>query len=89
MNKPIWVFGNVFYECHPNCHKVNNYEELFSLLNNRHILPDTENINRKFVYAYYLSSYEGNLYYMLGQKGYSDDDFVKPYVKAIHDRFKK
>ena len=89
MKKPVWIFGNVFYESHPNCRKLSSFSELFDQLNNTSISEDTENINRRFVYAYKQSSYIGNIYYSLGGKDYVSDMFVKPFVAAINDRFEK
>lgn len=87
MNKPVWIFGNVFYESHPNCRKLNGFLELFDQLNDTSIYDDTENINRRFVYAYRKSSYIGNIYYGLGTVNYTIDMFVEPFVAAVNERF--
>lgn len=84
--KPVFVFGNVFYECHPNCRKLNSFETLEQQLKDLSVDNNPE-INLRFISAYRKISFEGNIYYFLGEKGYSTENFTEPFIKAINERF--
>lgn len=62
LNKPVFVFGDVFYDFHPLCTKLKSYDELFVLLNS---MPkvNIEYDPKKFIYAYLLSTYDGVIKY--------------------------
>jgi hypothetical protein len=85
-NKPVFIFGNVFYECHPNCRKLSSFNSLENELNNLSI-DNNPDINRRFVYAYKKILYPGNIGYSLGGKEYQTKDFVEPFIEAINERF--
>jgi hypothetical protein len=85
MNKPVYVFGNVFYECHPNCRKVLSYEELYSKLFDL-TTDNNKSLNRCFIYAYTQIAYPGNIYYNISSN-YADDYFTRPFINAINKRF--
>lgn len=86
LQKPVYVFGNVFYECHPNCRKINSFDDLFEKLCDLTVNKDP-NINRAFIGAYRKITFQGNIYYHIGGDDYTTDDFVKPIIKAIDERF--
>ncbi len=86
LNKPVYVFGNVFYECHPNCRKIDRFDDLFEKLCDLTVNKDP-NINRAFIGAYRKITFQGNIYYHIGGDDYTTDDFVKPIIKAIDERF--
>ncbi|WP_047445998.1 hypothetical protein [Alistipes sp. ZOR0009] len=85
MNKPVFIFGETFYKAHPNCVKLNNYEELFNILKNTKVTISNE-VNQKFIAAYLRISYEGNIYYSLSNQ-YKDSQFVDPFINAINEKF--
>jgi hypothetical protein len=87
MQKPVYVLGNVFYECHPNCRKITSYDELYDELSNR-VVDDRKSLNRCFIYAYKQISHLGNIYYNISTE-YRDEDFTIPFINAINERFSK
>lgn len=88
MNKPVWVFGNVFYMHHPNCRKINNYDQLFSSLSDLSIMNNSDEINGKFIQAYKNISYPGSISYHIWEKSYDAERFIKTFKPAIYDYFK-
>lgn len=84
-NKPVFVFGNVFYQCHPNCFKINSYDQLENILNTQ-IKRDLE-INKRFVLAYYKNTVEGNVYYNLPNVNFTQESFNKQFSTAINEKF--
>lgn len=68
MNKKIVVLGNVFYECHPNCIKLKDFENLFSVLNSIEEPIVDQELSRRFIAAYRCVTYEGNVAYPLYEK---------------------
>lgn len=87
LNKPVFVFGNVFYECHPNCRKIYDFENFHNQILDLSVNKDPD-INRRFIVAYKNSSYEGNIYYSLF-KNYKIKDFTEPFINALNERFHK
>lgn len=85
MSKPVFVFGNVFYHIHPNCRKLNGFENLDRELRNLEVVEDSE-INRRFIAAYKNTSYPGNVYYSLSDN-FEVDKFAKPFIAAMNVRF--
>lgn len=85
MNKPVFIFGNVFYECHPNCRKLYSYESLFVSLKDLSVLQDKQ-INHRFIGAYYKITYKGCIYYWLG-RNYPLIDFTDPFIAALNERY--
>jgi capsule polysaccharide export protein KpsC/LpsZ len=85
MNKPVYVFGNVFYECHPNCRKIVFYEELYDKLCDLTV-NNAKSLNRRFIYAYTKIAYPGNIYYSISTD-YEDDFFTTPFISALNKRF--
>ena len=85
MNKPVFVFGNVFYQCHPNCRKLYSYENLFDSLKDLSVSLDRQ-INRNFIGAYYKTTFKGCIYYWIGKK-FSLSNFSNIFINAINERF--
>ncbi|WP_076930080.1 capsular polysaccharide export protein, LipB/KpsS family [Proteiniphilum saccharofermentans] len=82
MYKKVIVFGNVFYKCHPNCIKLDSYENLFNILTELKQPPCDREVARNFVTAYYLCTSEGRT----GFSNYEKEDigrFAEPLIKAI------
>ncbi|MDR2221535.1 MAG: hypothetical protein LBE34_02235 [Flavobacteriaceae bacterium] len=86
LNKPVFVFGNVFYQCHPNCRKLDSFENLFSELNNLDLDLD-ESINKKFVATYRKITFPGNIYYHIADENYTKEDFSTLIINALYERF--
>ena len=61
LNKKVFLFGEVFYSQHPNCQKINSYEEIFNLLQHTDIVNNTDQVNINFLYAYFLNTFDGKL----------------------------
>ena len=63
MRKPVLTFGNVFYNYHPYCRKINGYDELpealRSMISNDY--KDFDQINIRFTKTYIDHSFAGNL----------------------------
>ncbi|MEK7124311.1 MAG: hypothetical protein AAB877_01315 [Patescibacteria group bacterium] len=63
--KPAYVFGNVYYSCHPFCRKLNNFDELrdriMEDLANKPDISKLENINNRFVASYLRNTIAGNM----------------------------
>lgn len=87
MNKLVYVFGNVFYQCHPNCHKITSYDNLFKQFQSKQLNIETD-VNQRFILAYENISYIGNIYYTISE-GYKENDFTDPLIKAINESFEK
>jgi hypothetical protein len=83
MNKPVIVFGEVFYQCHPNCIKLNSYGELFNILNKEIKLNMDVQTNRKFIAAYRNITFKGNIDYSV----LKDNDFVQGFKMALYKRY--
>jgi capsule polysaccharide export protein KpsC/LpsZ len=83
MNKLVLVFGEIFYQCHPNCYKIKNYEDLFDLLQNNSLLKKNPEINRKFIAAYRKMTFEGNIYYQLSD----ENNFVERFKAALYKKY--
>jgi hypothetical protein len=62
--KPVIVFGNVFYSYHPFCYKVESYNDLYEKM--KMLLsfsqPSFKNVNISFLEVYYRTTYEGKLF---------------------------
>lgn len=85
LNKKVIAFGNVFYECHPNCIKLNNYDNLFEILSNINNVKydiETNEINKRFLAAYYNVTYPGGLIFFL-YKNEDMDRFTIPLINAM------
>ena len=65
LEKPVIVFGNVFYDFHKLCYKCNSYDKISGLLS--FIISSEqkleENYNVSFVSSYFLATYEIKLDY--------------------------
>lgn len=85
MEKPVFVFGEVFYEAHPNCRKIDSYNNLNRELNDLSV-DKSPDINQCFIYAYKKISYIGDIYYHI-DKEYKDEYFTQPFLAAINERF--
>lgn len=85
MGKPVYTFGNVLYDVHPNCRRISSYSALYDELLNLTV-DKTPTINQRFIYAYKKISYLGNIYYNL-DKGYKDEFFTEPFICAMNERF--
>jgi len=62
LNKPVFVFGNVFYDFHPLCTKVLSFDSLFEMLLNLNFPKQYD--PSAFLKAYYLVTYPGELKYI-------------------------
>ncbi len=82
MEKKVFLFGRVFYENHPNCIRVINFNELFDSIKNN-LNKDSNEDALKFIYAYYLETFSGKVSY---EKNV-DTEFVKSVCNQILDRF--
>lgn len=77
LGKPVYVFGRVFYEFHPNCFKVDRPRDLFNLLCHAPtLIKDRHNLNELFVEAYYLNTKAGFL-------NFSQKEMYPPIFEAI------
>lgn len=85
MDKPVFVFGEVFYEAHPNCRKIDSYKVLSQELHDLSV-DNSPDINQRFVFAYKKTSYVGNIYYNLDEN-YKDEYFTEPFIAAMNERF--
>jgi hypothetical protein len=83
MNKPTILLGNVFYQCHPNCYKVNSYEEIFELINNGLVVDSDPEINQRFILAYKNITYEGDTSYYFDEK----DEFPDKFKIALYKKY--
>jgi hypothetical protein len=83
MNKPVIVLGEVFYQCHPNCYKIKDYEDIFNLLKKTASVNTNKQINQKFIAAYKKITFEGNINYQL----FEQNDFVTKYKAALYERY--
>jgi len=86
MHKKVIVLGNVIYQCHPNCTKIKNFDELFPILNNIQDPVKDEEISKKFIAAYYKSTYEGNIYYTT-YKHMEIKKFTDPFINALKHEY--
>lgn len=84
-NKPVFIFGNVFYQCHPNCFKINSYNDISKLLKSK--AQDATEINKRFLVAYYNHTYSGIVYYNLENINFDQDKFNKQYIGAINEKY--
>ncbi|WP_423736760.1 hypothetical protein [Chitinophaga caseinilytica] len=62
MGKTVVCFGDIFYKKHPRCINLREFDSLFQILSNidKNEKTDLE-ITRRFVAAYYHSTYPGNI----------------------------
>jgi len=90
MNKPVYLFGRVFYEDFPNVYKLNSFLELRDIQRNSLQLSSPEEI-RKFVIAYYRYSFEGKLL-INNPELWSEDYFstitnnIFKKIKSVHNK---
>lgn len=63
LDKPVIVLGDVFYNFHPKCVTINNWDDIFPALNR--LVNSKIDANKKetldFIMSYFLSTYEGTL----------------------------
>lgn len=61
--KPVISLGKVFYNVHPYCFNVNNYEDIFDVVVRilKDELENFEEYNKKLIYAYFKNTYNGRL----------------------------
>jgi hypothetical protein len=83
MGKPVILLGNVFYQCHPNCYKVNSYEKIFELINNGLIIDSNPEINQKFILSYKKITHEGNTSYYFNEK----DEFPAKFKLTLYKKY--
>lgn len=82
MHKKVILFGNVFYEAHPNCIKVNNFEDVFQILSTlKEPIPDYK-LSQRFIGAYYKSTYEGDIYFSFSSES-NTLRFSLPVINAL------
>lgn len=80
LNKPVYVFGDVFYDFHPLCIKLKNYNELFENLSASHEISNYD--PKLFLYAYLLSAYKGEIKYNK-ELSYDDLNVINDICKLI------
>lgn len=66
MGKKVYIYGNVFYKCHPNCTSLNSFNDLFNILSKQKECTDDLNVNRRFIKAYKSISFPGFISYNIG-----------------------
>lgn len=81
LNKKVVVFGNVFYDFHPNCIKMKTWDELFNILL---VIMDNPNFPKadssfNFVAAYFLATEPG----VLNINDISDRNLIENVGRAI------
>lgn len=90
MGKSVVALGDIFYQCHPNCYKMNSFKDLYqiliSIMQNIDIDPLSD-INKKFITAYYKITYFGNTDFVSYQT-FNNDRFCNPVVEAIFKNIK-
>jgi hypothetical protein len=63
LRKPVYVFGKIFYDFHPNCRKIKSNWDLFLALQ-KDLLEDFSSkpdYTLPFVYAYYQHTFKGKV----------------------------
>jgi hypothetical protein len=60
LGKPVFLFGETFYDFHPLCTKIDSYSRLFEALQRPRTFQPTPEDTFDFVAAYYMCSYPGN-----------------------------
>ena len=73
MNKKVILFGNVFYECHPNCIKMSNFDTLFEVLRDLEKPTQDLTLSKRFIGAYHKITFLGNVGYPI----YETEDIEK------------
>ncbi|MBL6449862.1 hypothetical protein JMN32_26355 [Fulvivirga sp. 29W222] len=82
MNKKTFALGRCFYETHPNCVVINNFNELFKKIKNE--IEDIEVVDPiKYIQAYYQITYPGSAVY----KKEVNQKFVEQVSSQIIKRF--
>lgn len=66
MGKKVYIYGNVFYKCHPNCTTLNSFNDLFNILSEKEDCSDSLDVNRRFIKAYKTISFPGFISYNIG-----------------------
>lgn len=88
--KPVYALGEVFYDYHPLCRKINNFEELRQriqkdLIENS-VIDDLENINVRFIVSYLRNIIVGDIAAASSKNDINDykaiyEDIVKIFFK--------
>ena len=66
MGKKVYIYGNVFYKCHPNCITLNSFNDLFNVLSEKRDCPNDLDVNRRFIKAYKSITFPGSISYNKG-----------------------
>lgn len=83
LGKSVVLLGDEFYEVHPNCFKLNNFNELHTILNSKEFKASSESIKEKskmLLQAYIMTAGFGALDY---QKNYVDPQLLNTIYKEI------
>lgn len=90
MKKRVLLIGNIFYESHPYCIKIDSFDDLFNQFSeilNTSIYEDLfEQYNKKFIAAYYRITFEGDTDFA----SYTDfypDKFIDSLYFAIKKKY--
>lgn len=87
LNKPVYLFGSVFYENHKNVIKIENPRSLFEQLSNipdlQQNTPEIKEYNIRFIAAYYMNTLSGVLNFSL------DSNLSKELVEKIYPEILK
>lgn len=81
-NKPVIIFGNVFYDFYPYIYKVENLDNLSTLIKKAINIEISEGDDRriKFIYSYFLSGYSPSIF----KSNFSDFD-IESYINHINN----
>lgn len=88
LGKKVITLGNIFYQCHPNCIKLDSFKDLFQTLINLNPQIDEkelEEMNKKFIAAYFNLSFEGDIDYVAYDK-FDPNKFAELITKALNKR---
>lgn len=87
-NKPAYILGDVFYDYHPLCRKVNGFEELRQKIQediiNKPVVKDLENINIRFMASYFKNTIPGDLTAASNENDTNDYKEIYKGVKRIY-----
>lgn len=90
--KPVYVLGDVFYDYHPLCRKVNGFEELRKKIQediiNKPVVVNLENINIRFIVSYFKNTIAGNIVAASSKNDTNDYRAIYKDIKRIFSEAK-
>ncbi|MGR6836672.1 capsular polysaccharide export protein, LipB/KpsS family [Syntrophomonas erecta] len=89
LKKPVYLFGEVFFQHHPAAIKINNWDDLHMHLRQGNYLTDKEwdKKNMQFIGNYLNINYAGSFVYT--NKNCRTINNAEKIINAIYDHFKK